>query len=140
MRTPLWAQPRSSRRREIVGYVAVALLYLAAMAVAIPALRVPPHIDQITIDNPHPWWVSIDVTDRDREAWLGIGGVARDGSYTFRDVIDQGFVWTFEFAYGGERVELTVTRRQLEDAGWRIAVPAELADQLRRVGIPESAP
>jgi hypothetical protein len=126
-----------------IGLVAVAGAYLAATAVVVPALRPPTHVDRVTVDNPHAWAVNVDVTDvtdTGRGAWLGVGTVEREEEKTFAAVLDQGDEWTFRFAYRGTEVELRVTGAQLAEDRWRVAVPRQLAEELRSAGVPETPP
>ena len=140
MTTRLASQPHSTRRNDIIGIVVTGLVYAAAMAATVPALRLPAYVDQITIDNPHAWDVNTDVTDRERDGWVGIGAVDRDTEHTFHSVIDQGDTWIFDFAYAGEHAELRVSRHQLEQDDWRVTVPDELIDRLRSANVPETPP
>lgn len=140
MTTRLASQPRSSRRRDLIGLIITGLFSAASMAIAVPALQLPTYIDQLTIVNPHAWAVNVDVTDRDRTGWIGVGAVERDSQHTFHAVIDQGDAWTFHFAYSGEHAELRVSRIQLERNNWHVTVPDEFADQLRGTDIRETPP
>lgn len=125
-------------RLGIVGVVVTALFWAVATAVVIPALRTPPYVDGITVDNPHPWDVHVVATDGDRAGWVGVGGIARDQERTVTDVVDQGDTWILRFAYGGQVAEARLSRDQLTQDGWHVTVPDELADRLRAAGIPES--
>lgn len=60
------------------------------MAVAVATLGLPARVDQVTIDNPHPWLVNVDVTGSDRDGRLGIGTVSRNSEKSFTGIIDQG--------------------------------------------------
>lgn len=62
-RPPLTGVPPSTSRRDLIGVVVAGLVWAAATALLAPALRDPGHVDHITIDNPHPWDVTIDATD-----------------------------------------------------------------------------
>lgn len=92
---PAVQQARSRRHASPIGIAVAVAFYLAVMAVTVPALRVPDHVDHLTIDNPHPWEAT---------------------------------------------VEVTLTGFQLEQRGWRITVPDELADALRATHVPETPP
>jgi hypothetical protein len=120
------------------GLLVAGLFYAAAMGVVVPALRTPAEVDHLTIDNPHDWRVNVDVTDAERDGWLGIGGLDRESEQRFGSVIDQGDEWIFQFAYSGKQTELRVTREQLERDDWRVTVPDEFADRLRSANVPET--
>ena len=137
-RPPLTGVPPSTSRRDLIGIVVAGLVWAAATALLAPALRDPGHVDHITIDNPHPWDVTIDATDGGRDGWAGIGGLARDDADTFQSVLDRGDTWIFRFAYGGEEAELRISRQHLEQSDWHVTVPAEFAKRLRSAGVPET--
>ncbi len=47
------------------------------------------------------------------------------------EVIDQGDVWVFRFDSQGESGgELRLSRTELEAAGWRVSIPAEVGARL----------
>lgn len=138
MTTELAPKPRTLRRRGIVGVIATGLAWIAGMVVLVPSLRVPPHVDQITVDNPHAWAVNVDVTDNERFGSVGLGPVDREHRATFHAVPDQGDTWIFTFAYAGEHAELRISRHELERDNWEVTVPDELAEQLRAAAVPEA--
>jgi hypothetical protein len=100
----------------------------------VAAVRVDARVEA----SPHPWDVTIDATDGDRDGWAGIGGLARDDADTFQSVLDRGDTWIFRFAYGGEEAELRISRQHLEQSDWHVTVPAEFAERLRSAGVPET--
>lgn len=125
-------------RSEVIGVVLPLLLWGALMAVVVPALRTPERIDPVTVHNPHPWWVHVEVTDTTRDGWVGVGTVDRDASHDFREVIDMGDRWTLRFTYSSAVVEVTVDRADLVADGWQITVPDGFAQQLRARAVPET--
>lgn len=138
MTTRLTSRPRSLRGDGFVGVIVATLFWAVATAVVIPALRTPPYVERITVDNPHPWNVHVEATGGDRTGWVAVGGVTRDQERTVADVLDQGDTWILRFAYGGQVAETRLSRDQLTRDGWHVTVPDELADRLRAAGIPES--
>lgn len=127
---------RDARRRNHIGFAFAVCFWVAAMAVAVPAMRLPAHVDRLTVDNPHPWAINLDVTDADGSRWLGVGTVEREQEQTFPSVLDQGDEWTIRFSYSGVHVDVSMTGFQLEQRGWHVTVPDELAGQLRAAGVP----
>ena len=139
MRThPASIQAHEGRRADVIGTGATAIVAALIVAVAIPALRVPSHVDHVTVDNPHPWAVQVEVTDAERDAWLAMGGVARDREQDFGSVPDQGDEWTFRFTYAGQEATVTVSGADLESSDWRVAVPGELAERLASADVTET--
>ena len=134
----LASPPLSTSRRELIVLVVAGLVWIAATVLVAPALREPGHVDHVTVANPHPWDVNVDTTSGDRDGWVGVGDLTRDGTGTFRSVLDEGDTWIFRFAYGGEEAELRISRQQLERDDWHVTVPDQFADRLRSAGIPET--
>ena len=138
MSTTFAAHPRSARLQGVIGIAVPALLWVAAMAIVTPAIRTPPHVDRLTIDNPHPWDVHVEATDADRDGWVGIARVGRDDRHTVESVLDQGDTWVIRFSYAGQSAESRLDRAELERDDWQVTVPDQLADRLRAAGIPET--
>jgi hypothetical protein len=123
-------------------------LVLAAFGIAVlasllvfagRALRLPPHVDRVTVANPHVWDAQVDVAAVPGDGWLGMGTVERESEQSFREVLDMGGRWTFRFSYGGEEVEVTVDRAQLENNDWRVGVPPSFAERLVQAGVEQSS-
>jgi hypothetical protein len=138
--TPAAGQPASARRADLVQLVVAAVAFAAVMAAVPPTLRVPPHVDRLTVENPHPWEITVAVTDDDRDGWHPIGALERESEQRFLQLVDQGDRWTFRFSYAGEQADLSVTAAQLEEDGWRVTVPDQLAADLRAAGVAETPP
>jgi hypothetical protein len=143
--TPLLTHPEQAPPRSRVG-VAAAAVVAAAGGVALfflltPILRSPPSVDAVTISNPHPWHVEVEVGPPDGSRWIGLGHVGREQTRTFGGVLDAGGQWVFHFAYVGiESVSVTVPRVELERAAWTVRVPDEFAARLRAAGVSPTAP
>jgi hypothetical protein len=132
--------PSQSRRNLDMALIAAAVAVLALLVV-MPATRLPSFVDRVTIVNPHPWSVHVDVTGDGRDGRVALAGVGPERTRTVTAVIDHGETWIFEFAYGGaDGGELVVNRAELEDAGWRITVPEEFAARMRAAGMEPSTP
>ena len=99
---------RSVRGTDLLGFAVTSGFLVAVLLVAVPALRLPAHVDEVTIDNPHEWPASVEVTDQDRDGWVGVGTVGREIEHGFLEVVDQGEIWIFRFSYAGKAVELRV--------------------------------
>lgn len=139
--TPILTRPRPrprpapprSRRDLAVGVIAAVSGVLVALVM--PALRLPSYADAITVSNPHPWHVEVDVGRPDGSRWIGLGQIGRERTQTFRTVIDPGEEWTFRFAYGGtEQGRVVVSRTELERVGWTFTIPKEFAERMRAAG------
>jgi hypothetical protein len=133
--------PAPSRRRDLVMLAALAVLHAAAIVPVAGALRVPPHIDRVTIVNPHPWPATVSATRTGHtNTWSPVGTVDRDTTQSFLEVVDQGNDWTIRFDHLGHHVEVQTTRTHLVRDGWRITVPDLFATQLHAAHVRETAP
>ena len=143
--SPVLVPPRRhlltrEHRRDVVGIIAVGAFYLLALVAVAPGLRGPSFIDELIVENPHPWAVNVEVSDPSRRGWIAVGSLARESGAGFRSVIDQGDQWVFRFSYGGiDAGELEVTRAELGQSRWRITVPDEFVRRMRAGNVDPSA-
>ncbi len=139
LRTP--PRPVPLMRRPVV----IGLLALAAVAVAFgigvgSMTRESALVAAVTVDNPTPYNLQVDVAAPGGEEVVELGTVPREGSRAFEQVVDQGGQWAFRLTFGGREVgEIVVSRAQLEEAGWRVSVPGDVARALAEAGHPPSA-
>lgn len=133
---PAGGAPSRVRRVGTAGFAVAGLVVV--MLVAIPRFLDSPHlVDQLTVENPTDYDISIEVTDERRRGWVAVGTVQRATTSTFEEILDQGDVWIFRFSTQGEDGgELQVARQELERDGWRMRVPAEVGEQLKVRGVP----
>lgn len=141
--SPVATRPRPAparRRSDVLAVLAAVLGLVLALGVLLPAMEVPPHVERITIDNPHEWSAAVEASDASRQGWVGIGTVGKNAAHGFEKVLDQGHTWTFRFSYAGfDGGELAVSRADLQRNGWKIAVPDEFATRMRAAGLGPSA-
>ena len=96
----------------------------------------PETVERIEIVNPTDYTVGVEVSG-DRHLWLPLSLVDKGASVSVRDVIDQGERWTFRFRHFGETIgEISLSRAQLESAGWRLEVPSEVGERLSQMTTP----
>jgi hypothetical protein len=136
--TPLLTRPKPAPPRS-QGHLAVAVVAavagVALLLLMMPTLRLPASVDAVSVVNPHPWHVEVEVGRPDGSRWIGLGQVLRERTHTFHSVIDPGDQWVFRFAYAGiHRAEATVSRADLKQAGWKITIPDEFAERMRAAG------
>lgn len=140
---PTVASPRRPQARNVSqGLAAVALggALFAGMLVTVEATRLPSFVPRLTVANPTPYNVEIDVTGADGDGWLNLGGVRRESTKHLYEVIDHGDRWIFRFHYGGvEAGQMAVPGDQLRAGGWRMRIPPEVGDRLRAAGLAPSA-
>ena len=121
--------------RRGVGAAAFALLAVLAFVALAAAMRGPGFVDEVTVVNESPFDVHVEVRAPDGPV-LGLGTVPRGRELPFTSVLDQGDTWSFSFSSGGEdggRVD--VARRDLEQDGWRLTIPATTMSRLERAGL-----
>ncbi len=139
---PVLTHPRSqSSRLGRVGELLIVVAVAAGVIFALIALGVDdmPTYRHLTVENPLPYMINVDVASAERDGWLDVGTVRRESRQTFEELADPGDQWVFRFAYGGvDAGELTVSRDQLAQDRWKITVPAEVAERLRGAGLRES--
>ena len=137
--SPVAIRPRPAplRRKGDLGTVVIAAVVAAlALLVVAPAIRAPAFVDRVTVVNPHPWRVEVDVTGSQRAGVVGLVSMGRERTQILEDVMDQGPSWVFRFSYGGvDGGALVVSRAALEQARWTITVPEEFAARMREAGM-----
>ena len=118
--------------RVVVAACALGLLVLVSQV-----LQSPGAIDRISVENPTRYDISVLVTERDRDGWIDIGIVPRESTGQFDEIVDQGEVWIFRFsAQGHVGGELRLNRAELEQARWKVVIPAAVEAVLRDEGAP----
>lgn len=133
-------RPAAARRQGAnVATVAIILFGLAAEVVAMRAVRLPPFVDRVAIENRTQYQFEVDVAGAEGDLWLDLGTVSRETTKTIQAVIDQGDTWVFRLQYGGDHVgEFTVSRDDLERGEWRARIPDEVGHRLAGMGVPPS--
>ena len=100
----------------------------------------PRRVARLTVTNPSPYEVNIEMSDAREERWLDLGAVGRERTRTIEELPDLGDGWVFRFSSGGvDGGRLEVTRAALRDAGWKIAVPGEVTARFEGAGLTPSA-
>lgn len=121
------------RHRQVSAFAAAAAVLAAAgrLLLADPAL-----VARVSVVNPSEYDITVEVSRGD-ERWLGITTVDNASTGLAYDVIDQGDQWVFRFrAQGRLGGEVRLSRAELRDAGWTVAVPPTVVDRLRQTGAP----
>lgn len=117
----------------------VAAVIVVAVAL-LPGMRMPTFVRRLTVSNPTPYGIEVEVTTAQRDGWLGVGGFPPGSTRAVDQVIDQGGNWVFRFTYGGQDVgQIALSRAELKRTNWRVTIPAELGDRLAAAGLPRSA-
>jgi len=118
-------------------FVAVLAACVIGALLCAVLIREPVRIDQMTVNNPTDYELIVQARGGPDQAWMPLVVLAPGATASMDDVIDQGGTWTFRLAGQGEDAgTFDVSRDQLRDAGWRLAIPPTIGDQLRVRGIP----
>jgi alpha-galactosidase len=92
--------------------------------------------DKVTIVNNTEYSANVDVTGKERDGWLRLSIVQPQSMTAVEEVIDQGEVWIFRFAYVGKyEEEVEISRRELERNEWTIEVPHSFEQRLRDLDV-----
>ena len=134
-------RPRADRRAVVAGQAGAAALAALIAAVLTAAVTADPGtVDRITVVNPHPYQLAIDVAGEGDRSTMAVGTVERERRAVFEEVIDQGDRWVFRFSYGGAAAgEVAVTRDDLRRSGWTIETPPDAEARLHGAGLAPSA-
>jgi hypothetical protein len=124
----------TSGASRTLAVVAGAVLVAVFVVLGVALDPLPEKVDEVTVVNPHPWAVQVDVREDDGSGRLSLGTVPRESDASFLETTDQGRRWVVSFAYDGTSVERTYDRSELEADDWTITVPAELGDLLSAAG------
>ena len=142
MNQPAVVRPDTPERTQLsmgMGLVAAAVVVVAVLAMALVARLSsgPSTVRPLTIENPTAYALDVEVRAAADSAWTSAGFVPQRSTAVVEEVVDQGAVWVFRFdSQGRSGGELQMTRSELEDAGWRVTVPADVGKRLAESGAP----
>lgn len=118
------------RVRLLAPTLTVALLLSACTGAA-------PTIEEVTIVNGTAYDLEVEIAAEDGDGWLPLARVGAGTEGSALEVIDQGDAWVFRFRHWGQPVgEVMLTRGELEEIGWSVEVPGEIAERLEDLGRP----
>jgi hypothetical protein len=122
--------------RRAIGLAVAGVLAAAALFAVVQRLaHTPSKVERVTIVNPTPYDLEVEVSGADRSTGLTLGAVDREQTKTIEDVIDQGDQWVFRFSRGHDAVgDLTLSKDQLGRDHWRVPVPSSVAGRLAAAG------
>jgi hypothetical protein len=100
----------------------------------------PSFVKRVTVANPTHYQVSVTVGSPGHAEVTALATIEHDTTADIGAVIDQGAEWVFRFSdQGHDGGAVTVSRNQLRALGWRITIPAEVAQRLAAAGAMPSA-
>src|SRR5689334_14737586 len=78
-----------------LGWLALGLVVVFVGIAGTRLSRGPRVVAQVTVVNPSPYTVEVEVTDAHRDGWVLLGATPPKSSTREEDVIDQGATWVF---------------------------------------------
>src|SRR5437660_1305588 len=90
--------------RATVSAAGPAVAAAALFAVVQRLAHTPSKVERVTIVNPTPYDLEVEVSGADRSTGLTLGAVDREQTKTIEAVIDQGDQWVFRFSRGHDAV------------------------------------
>lgn len=133
------ARPAFARAGAFAGIAAAGLLLLVLLLLLQSASE-PPRVAVLTVTNPSPYQVDVEVSRAGDDQWLDLGAVGRETARTIEELPDLGARWTFRFASGGvDGGRLELAKNALRDSGWRITVPPDVVERFEAAGVTPSA-
>jgi hypothetical protein len=129
------------RRRGISrGIVALVLAAIAAAAIAFTVLPTiithPSFVSSLNVKNESDYDIQVSVGKGGGESVVSLGQAGQQCTTTFSQVADQGDSWELRFrTQGVDGGAVTVTRQSLEDGGWTVTIPPEVAQSFKDKGV-----
>ena len=118
----------------------VVVIGLVALLAA-TALRGPKFVSGVTIDNPSPYVVSVEVAPANSGEWTQLTAISPNTTTTVSQIVDQGGTWVFRVASAGaDGGVFTVSRNDLAQAGWKVTVPPSIIARLRAQNVSDAPP
>jgi hypothetical protein len=134
--TPVRTDPRRVQTAFLV--IATAVMGMLVTWSMLELTRSPDVVPRLTIVNPTPVDLEVDVARRPGGAVVGLGPVPAGSERVVRDVIDQGDRWVFGVDSAvGRLAGVVVERARLTQDGWTVELPDDLG---RRVAAMRSGP
>ena len=142
MNPPTVTEPQAPNRSPgrlgllvVVAGLAVAAAVALASVVDLGGRRAT--IPRLTYENPTDYALDVEVSSGPGQGWTTAGFVGQRSTGVAEEVPDQGDVWLFRFDSQGETGgDLRLTRAELEAAGWKVTIPAEVGRRLAEAGAP----
>ncbi len=139
-RTRIEPRITPSRPARTGGVFAAVVGGIAAVVLASSSLSASAVVDRVTIVNPTPYQLNVELGAVGSRGSFDIGTVSRETELVVEQVFDPGSRWILRFSYAGVSAgEVDVLRGDLADAGWRVEIPLVIGDRLRDEGFAPSA-
>lgn len=129
----LAARPALARAGLIAGIAGAGFLLLVLL---VQSASEPSRVAALTVTNPSPYQVNVEISPAGEERWLDLGAVERESDRTIEEIPDLGANWVFRFQSAGvDGGRLDVARAALREAGWKVTVPPEIVERFKVAGV-----
>mgnify|MGYP001793980745 CR=1 FL=1 len=92
------SRPRSSRLTSAAtGLMVIAIASAVILAFARLGITDTVTYRTLTVENPTPYIINVEVTSAKRDGWFDVGTVPRGRHQTFQCLADPGAEWLFRF-------------------------------------------
>jgi hypothetical protein len=133
--------PKAVPVRSLVLWGGLAVVIALVAVLAAGAMRGPKFVSDVTIDNPSPYVVSVDVAPANSSEWTQLTAISPDTTTSVSQVVDQGGTWVFRVSSAGaDGGVFTVSRADLAQSGWKVAIPASIIARLRAENVSDAPP
>jgi hypothetical protein len=128
--------------RNVVAVIGGGLLAFAVVLGVSQALQGPGLVDRVTIDNPTPYPLEIEVAGGRGDSGLTLGPVSAGGRHAFESVVDQGDQWVVRVSSArSDGGEVVLRRSELERSNWVVTIPEAVGSKLADNGaLPRTEP
>lgn len=137
-------RPKDSRSvpvRTLVLGIGLAVVVGILALLASTALKGPSFVPSVSIANPSPYLMAVDVTAANSDEWTQVATIPPETTSDAAQVIDQGDSWRFRAESAGvSGGEFTLSRAALEQADWKVTVPESMIARFRAQNVPEAPP
>ena len=134
---PQAPNPSPARVGVLVAVAALAVTAAVALASLVDLGGRRATVPRLIYENPTVYALDVEVSPGPGHGWTSAGFVGQRSTGVVEEVPDQGDVWLFRFDSQGETGgELRLSRAELEGAGWKVTIPAEVERRLAEVGAP----
>ena len=123
--------------RPVVWCAAGVAVLVVAFTVVTDVVTGPATVDRLTVVNPTPYTLTVEVAGADQGGWLPITTVAKQSRSVVREVSDQGDTWVFRVrGQGADGGTFARAHTDLAASDWTVEIPAEVTQRLRAAGAP----
>jgi hypothetical protein len=142
MNPPTVTEPQTSNRSPqrlglLVGAAGLGVAAALALASLADVGGGRATVARVTYENPTDYALSVEVSSGPGDGWTAAGFVPQRSTTVAEEIPDQGEVWVFRFdSQGATGGELRLSRPELEAAGWRVNIPADVGRRLAASGAP----